>query len=72
MSSLEEYSNKMNQNIINNINIQDLAKSKNIDLCLMEKDKEIINLSNQTTSLKNNKRERYGNKHVKIRYIIYK
>ena len=54
MSSLEEYSNKMNQNIINNINIQDLAKSKNIDLCLMEKDKEIINLSNQTTSLKNN------------------
>ena len=56
MSSLEEnpYLNKMNQNLINNINMQDLTKSKNIDLCLMEKDKEIINLSNQTTSLKNN------------------
>ena len=55
MSSLEEgpYLNKMNPNLINNINMQDLTKSKNIDLCLMEKDKEIINLSNQNTSLKN-------------------
>ena len=56
MSSLEEapYLAQLNPNEINNINIQDLSKSKNIDLFLMEKDKEIINLSNQTKSLKNN------------------
>ena len=56
MSSLEEapYLAQLNPNAINNINIQDLSKSKNIDLFLMEKDKEIINLSNQTKSLKNN------------------
>ncbi len=56
MSSLEEapYLAQLNQNAINNINIQDLSKSKNIDLFLMEKDKEIINLSNQAKSLKNN------------------
>ena len=56
MSSLEEgpFISQINQNAINNINIQDISKSKNIDICLMEKDKEIINLSNQTTALKNN------------------
>ena len=56
MSSLEEgpFLNKVNQNLISNINMQDITKSKNIDLYLMDKDKEIINLSNQTTSLKNN------------------
>ena len=56
MSSLEEGQllNKLNQNLISNINMQDITKSKNIDLYLMDKDKEIINLSNQTTSLKNN------------------
>ena len=56
MSSLEEgpFLNQINPNAINNINIQDLSKSKNIDLFLMEKDKEIINLSNQAKSLKNN------------------
>ena len=56
MSSLEDgqYLNQINPNSINNINIQDINKSKNIDLFLMEKDKEIINLSNQTNSLKNN------------------
>ena len=48
------FSTQINQNPINNINIQDLSKSKNIDICLMEKDKEIINLSNQMISLKNN------------------
>ena len=55
MSSLEEgqYLSQLNPNSINNINIQDLNKSKNIDIYLMEKDKEIINLSNQTNSLKN-------------------
>ena len=56
MSSIEEvpYLNRTNPNLINNINIQDIAKSKNIDICLMEKDKEIINLSNQISTLKNN------------------
>ena len=56
MSSLEEgpFISQINQNAINNINIQDISKSKNIDICLREKDKEIINLSNQTTALKNN------------------
>ena len=56
MSSLEEgpFISQINQNAINNINIQDISKSKNIDICLMEKDKEIINLSNQATALKNN------------------
>jgi hypothetical protein len=45
MSSIEEvpYLNRTNPNLINNINIQVIAKSKNIDICLMEKDKEIIN-----------------------------
>ena len=52
MSSIEEvpYLNRTNPNLINNINIQDIAKSKNIDICLMEKDKEIINLSNQIST----------------------
>ena len=50
MSIIEEepFLNSVNPNIINNI-----SKGNNIDLYLMEKDKEIIHLSNQNISLKN-------------------
>ena len=56
MSEVEEgpFLNNKNQNIISNINLQDITKSKNVDLYLMDKDKEIINLSNQAKTLKNN------------------
>jgi chromosome segregation ATPase len=45
--------NIMNQNAFNNIDINDIPKGKNYDLILMEKDKEIINLSNANASLRN-------------------
>ena len=45
--------NIMNQNAFINNDINDIPKGKNYDLILMEKDKEIINLSNVNASLRN-------------------
>ena len=45
--------NIMNQNAFINNDINDIPKGKNYDLILMEKDKEIINLSNANASLRN-------------------
>ena len=43
--------NSLNTQSFNNLN--NVSKGNNIDLYLMEKDKEIINLSNQNIALKN-------------------
>ena len=45
--------NIMNQNAFINNDINDIPRGKNYDLILMEKDKEIINLSNANASLRN-------------------
>ena len=52
MSFIEDdpFSNLMNQKSLNDLN--NISKGNNIDLLLMEKDKEIINLSNLNISLK--------------------
>ena len=53
MSLIDEHPflEQINQNPFNNIN--GISKGNNLDLILMEKDKEIISLSNINISLKN-------------------